>query len=300
MKLPADRKFTRELLFPFTFPPLLRPLLTIDFEDHTEFKMAHKELISKYAKQLSESQQRILELEITIADARTEAEEVKTSGRETQSDGKDEIAALRAELMSKNEKIAALDTHVQELQLQTQKSNYKTTDKSEELLKQARARISSLEKDLDQRGSKLEHQAENLKKQLNELQTSLREGSKRQEGLRAALVVSNAKVELGIKRLQKAQEQVVRLREDLTARDKALSSAEAKLLTADRTLGRAATKAKATAASNRDLTAEIERLKDEIKSLDRKHANDVNRDIVAAKHEVAELKSQLGREKKRR
>lgn len=63
--------------------------------------MAHSELISKYAQQVTEANLRIVELEVAIADARSEWEAVKAATILHQHGDGEEVCCLCKELQRK-------------------------------------------------------------------------------------------------------------------------------------------------------------------------------------------------------
>lgn len=239
--------------------------------------MAHKELITRYAKQLNESHQRIVELEVAVADARAELDTTKLDGSRRMPGDSPEIGRLRAELNKKENRIRELDAavskhpHANEAEAAVRKNNLQEAQSPVKDLEARRLEIEGFREaaiDADARAKAQSTRIEDLERRLREAKAAV--GPPAAEGER-------------IKVLEGMVE----------ARDKKVERLEAKV-------GKLDAKGRETARRNATIGLENGRLKASMAALKRLHETAIHDEVEAATKEFVGLADQLGREKKRR
>lgn len=118
--------------------------------------MAHKELITKYAKELTESHQRIVELEVAVADARAELEVAKIGSVTQQGGDNQEVRDLHIELTNEQQSIGKLTGVLQGRRPDNTDVLETETVPHDFRLQKAKERIEELEKTLEDRHTEIE------------------------------------------------------------------------------------------------------------------------------------------------
>lgn len=137
--------------------------------------MAHKELITQYAKQLTEANQRIIDLEVNIADVRSELDKANASENHPRDDDKKEIERLRKELAAKEGatedlRNATKHTSEQPVDIEDAPPAGEIERSDEDESKKARERIVELELAIQSKSKKIA----NVKKRVGNDQKELR------------------------------------------------------------------------------------------------------------------------------